>query len=337
MASLRQLLDREASALGFQHLRVAAVGEATPRIDAFDRWLAEGHHGDMQYLPRRRDERADPRLRLDGARSAVVLALEHHHLAPPDPGGLTGRVARYAWGRDYHNLVGKRLKRLQRRLREHGIQCWGGVDTAPILERGWAEAAGLGFNGKNCVQILPAHGSWMFLAVLFIDQHLEPDQPLPDHCGRCQRCLDACPTQAFVGPRTLDARRCIAYWTIETRGVIPEAMRPGIGRWVFGCDDCQSVCPHNVTPPDSEEDDLLPRNAWLDLPWLLETDDATLMEHFRGTPIRRPGPDALRRNACVVLGNLGDASAVPHLRMAVETQSLLVQEHARWALERLGG
>ena len=334
---MRQLIDREASLLGFQHVRVASVGEQTPRIDAFDRWLGAGHHGEMHYLPKRRDERADVRLRLQDARSAVVLALEHHHRAPPDPGGLTGQVARYAWGRDYHNLVGKRLRKLQRRLREQDVPNWGGVDTAPILERAWAEAAGLGFSGKNCLQILPAHGSWMFLAVLFVEAELQPDTPLGDHCGSCRRCLDICPTGAFVGPRTLDARRCIAYWTIETRGVIPVSMRPGIGRWAFGCDACQEVCPHNVSAPDGDEDDLLPRNAWLDLPWLLESDDDAILARFQGTPIRRPGADALRRNACIVLGNLGDTAAVPVLRSTVERASPLVVEHARWALERLGG
>ncbi len=315
---------------------MARLDGPTPRIQDFDAWLAKGHHGEMQYLERGRAERADPRECLAQARSVMTLAVEYHHRRPPDPGGLTGMVARYAWGRDYHNLLGKRLRKLSRALRKKGIQCWGGVDTAPILERAWAEASGMGFSGKNCVQILPARGSWFFLAVLFIDAELEADPPLGDHCGSCQRCLDDCPTGAFVGPHRLDARRCIAYWTIETRGVIPVDMRAGIGRWVFGCDICQEVCPHNAAPPDSLEDDLLPHNAWLDLSWLLEVDDDTLVDRFRGTPLYRPGPDGLRRNACVVLGNIGDTSAVPVLRKTVHRASPMVAEHARWALERLG-
>lgn len=334
---LRQQLNEHSAALGFQHLRVARLAEATPRIEAFDHWLGQGHHGELRYLPQGREERANPRLRLPRARTAVLLGLEHHHRRPPDPGGLTGKVARYAWGRDYHNLVGKRLRKLRRRLREQGVASWGGVDTAPILERAWAEAAGLGFSGKNCVQILPARGSWIFLAVLFLEEDLEPDAPLRDHCGSCTRCLAACPTGAFVGPRVLDARRCISYWTIEVRSAIPVDLRPGLGRWVFGCDVCQEVCPHNVSAPDADEEDLLPRNAWLDLEWLLRAEDEVLDQHFLGTPLRRPGPDGLRRNACVVLGNLGRPEAVGVLRHAADRHSPLVAEHARWALERLGG
>ncbi len=332
---MRALLERHAAELGFVHLRTTALPVQAPRIEAYQGWLAAGHHGEMDYLARRTEERRDPRLRLPTARSAVVLGLEHHHQRPPDPGGLTGRVARYAWGRDYHNLVGKRLRRLRKRLREQGIESWGGVDTAPILERAWASAAGLGFTGKNTLTILPARGSYLFLAVLFLDVELPSDPVLGDHCGSCERCLLACPTRAFLGPHRLDARRCISYWTIESRGSIPEALRPGLGRWVFGCDDCQEVCPHNVRPPLPDEDDLLPRNAWLDLEWLIRSPDEEVLERFLGTPLRRPGADGLRRNACVVLGNLGLPEAVPVLEAATEAGPL-VAEHARWALSRLG-
>ncbi|MCB9758791.1 MAG: tRNA epoxyqueuosine(34) reductase QueG [Alphaproteobacteria bacterium] len=334
----RTLIETTAASLGFVHLRVAAIPpEGTPRMQAYLAWLARGHHGEMDYLARGADVRADPRRREPDLRSAVVLALEHHHRRPPDPGGLTGKVARYAWGRDYHNLIGKRLRKLRRRLHEAGVANWGGVDTAPILERAWAEAAGLGFTGKSCVQIVPARGSYLLLAVLFVDQALTPDAPLRDHCGRCTRCLVACPTQAFPGPRQLDATRCIAYWTIEAKGAIPLPLRASFGRWVFGCDVCQEVCPHNARPPDPDEDDLLPRHAWLDLVRLLEEPDDALMQRFLGTPLRRPGPDGLRRNACVVMGNLGDAAAIPPLRAAWQRGSPLVQEHAAWALARLGG
>lgn len=335
-STLRAEIEALATGLGFGALRVAPVGP-TPHDAALGRWLAAGLHGEMAWMESARDVRADPRLRLQEARSVVVLSTEHHHRRPPDPGGRTGLVARYAWGRDYHNLVGKRLKKLRARLRERGIQSWGGVDTAPIVERAWAGAAGLGFTGKNSLAIWPGRTSWMFLAVLFVDVELPPDRPLGDHCGTCQRCLDVCPTSAFRGPRVLDATRCIAYWTIEASGLPPRELRAGFGRWVFGCDLCQEVCPHNHHPPDPDEDDLLPRNAWLDLDGLLRTPDEGLVERFTGTPIRRPGGAGLKRNAAIVLGNLGDDGGIDALRTGGLTHpSEVVRGASVWALARLG-
>jgi len=332
----RRRVQEAAAAVGFDTVRFAALGP-TPRIAAFDRWLREGKHGDMHYLARGRDVRADPRLRLPGARTAVVLALPHHHRRPPDPGGRTGLVARYAWGRDYHNLMGKRLRKLKRALREMGIQNWGGVDTAPILERSWAAESGLGFGGKNCTQIQVGRTSWYFLAVLFVDAEIQPDPPVSDHCGSCVRCLQHCPTDAFDGPRDLDARKCIAYWTIESRDLAPRHLRPGFGRWFFGCDLCQEVCPHNHDPPDPDVDDLRPRNAWIDLDEILETPDAALLERFTGTPLRRPGGAGLKRNAALVLGNLGDDGAVDALRAHGLTHpEPVVRAASVWALQQLG-
>jgi epoxyqueuosine reductase len=321
---------------GFQHVRFAGLSP-TPHFEAFAQWIHQKQHGCMSYLEKNADVRGDPKLRLDGAQTAMVLAMEYDHARPQDPGGLTGKVAAYAWGRDYHNLIGKRLRKLRKTLREEGIHSWGGVDTAPILERSWATAAALGFNGKNSVQILPAHGSFMFLAVLFLDVAIPGERTLGDHCGSCTRCLDICPTEAFGGPRQLDARLCIAYWTIEDRGPIPLELRPKFGRWFFGCDDCQTICPHNVDPPHSAEEDFRPRNAWVDLVEVLETSPEALMKRFIGTPLRRPGSDGLKRNACVVMGNLGQTEAIPFLRKAADGESDLVSEHAQWALGRLGG
>jgi epoxyqueuosine reductase len=288
-------------------------------------------------MARGRDPRVDPRARATWARTALVLAVHHHHLRPPDPGGRTGLVARYAWGRDYHNVVGKRLERLQRRLREEGIRCWGGVDTAPIVERAWADAAGLGFSGKNTVQILPGTSSWMFLAVLFVDAEAEPDLPVVrDHCGSCSRCLVACPTGAFAGPRDLDAGKCISYWTIEARDLAPAELLPGFGRWVFGCDVCQEVCPHNHAPPEMGEDPFLPRHAFLDLDELVASPDDALLERFTGTPLRRPGAVGLKRNALVALGNLGDVGAADVIRRnALDHPAAVVRAAATWALSRL--
>lgn len=321
---------------GFQHVRFAEIGPA-PHFDEFAQWIAKGHHGCMSYLAKKQEVRQEPRIRLAGARSVLVLAMEYDHARPPDPGGLTGKVAAYAWGRDYHNLIGKRLRKFRKTLFQEGVDSWGGVDTAPILERAWATASGLGFNGKNNVQILPAHGSFMFLSVLFLDVDVAPDPQLGDHCGSCTRCLSACPTDAFEADRILNARKCIAYWTIENRGSIPLDLRPSFGRWFFGCDDCQTVCPHNTTPPDTAEEDFRPRNAWINLEEVLLSEPSVLMDRFIGTPLRRPGAEALKRNACVVLGNLGQTEAILPLRKAANDPSELVREHAVWALEKLGG
>jgi epoxyqueuosine reductase len=333
MPDARALLTGLAHAHGFAHVRFASIAP-TPHGEAFRAWLDAGHHAGLPWLETGVDVRLDPRLRLPEARTAMVLAIEHHHRRPPDPGGRTGLVARYAWGRDYHNLIGKRLKKLRRALDEAGIQSWGGVDTAPILERSWATAAGLGFSGKSSVQIVPARTSWMFLAVLFVSAEAEPDAPLRDHCGRCTRCLVGCPTDAFPAPHVLDARRCIAYWTIEAKGLPPPELRPRFGRWVFGCDVCQEVCPHNAAPPDPEEDDLLPRHAWLDLDELLLTPDDAVLERFTGTPLRRPGAVGLKRNALIVLGNLGDAGAEPAVAHTLTHPDPIVRDAAAWCLSR---
>jgi len=325
-----------AQAYGFNHVGFAPLS-LTPHFERYAKWIDAGHHGTMDYLAKNPDVREDPRLRLPNGASAVVLAMEYDHHRPPDPGGLTGKVAAYAWGRDYHNLIGKRLKKFKKQLFREGITVWGGVDTAPILERSWASQAGVGFNGKNSVQILPARGSFMFLSVLFVDVEIESDTLLRDHCGSCTRCLDICPTQAFNGPRSLDARKCIAYWTIEDPGPIPLALREGFGRWFFGCDDCQTICPHNVRPPHTQEADFLPKHAWIDLEYILTASEEDILSFFEGSPIRRPGAEGLRRNACVVLGNLKKPDAVPLLRRTADHGSALVSEHARWALEQLGG
>jgi epoxyqueuosine reductase len=246
-------------------------------------------------------------------------------------------VARYAWGRDYHNLIGKRLDKLRKRLLLHGVRAWGGVDASPIYERGWAWAAGLGFTGKNCLQILPSRGSYFFLAVMFVDAPLEGDGPMADFCGRCTRCLTGCPTGAFLSPRRLDAGRCISYWTIEARELAPPELLPAFGRWIFGCDLCQEVCPHNHRPDPADEDDLLPRNAWLDLDELIATPDDALEAQYTGTPLRRPGARGLKRNALVALGNIGDPGAEHSITLGLNHPDGMVRDAAAWAAARLAG
>jgi epoxyqueuosine reductase len=335
-SAARALITTLAAEQRLSTVRFASV-DPVPDVDRYDAWLAAGHHADLEFLVTERDARANPRIRLPNARSVVVVALEHAHERPPDPGGRTGLVARYAWGRDYHNLLGKRVRKLRDRLRERGVQTYGGVDTSPVLERAFAREAGVGFVGKNAMIIAPGRTSWMLLGAFYVSVDVEPDRPIQkDHCGSCRRCLDRCPTDAFVGPRVLDARACIAYWTIEARGLAPRALRPKFGRWVFGCDLCQEVCPHNHHPPECEEPDLLPRNAWLDLDTIVRVPDAALHNRFNGTPLARAGAAGLKRNALVALANLGDDGAVDVARVALGNASPVVRAAAVWCLGRLG-
>ena len=287
-----------------------------------------------------RPPRADPRLLLPGMKTAVVLGVDYAWPRPPDPGGLTGMVSAYAWGRDYHNLLSKRLRRLAKEIRAFTPEHDGywGVDSRPMIERAWAERAGIGFVGKNCCVIRPGKTSYQFLGMLFVTAELEPDLPLQrDHCGRCRRCLDVCPTDAFVDARQLDARRCISYLTIEHRGPILEALCEGMGRWVFGCDLCQSVCPHNHRLHGDAHEDFQPRSrhAWLDLQWLMDASPQAIAQQFVGSPIKRPGAVGLKRNAAIVLGNLGLPEARPILLRHEHHPDEGVRHGVHWALSRL--
>ncbi len=333
----RAVLEREAARLGFERVRVAPAGPA-PNPARFLEFLEEGRHADMAWLAETRALRLDPRTLLPDARSVVVLSMRYGGRAPPDPGGLTGRVASYAWGRDYHNLVGLRVRHLRKALAAAlpGVRTWGGVDSGPVWERAWAEASGLGFSGKNGMIFVPGDTARMFVAVLLLDVPLAPDAPLPgDHCGRCRRCIDACPTAALLDGGGADAGRCISYLTIEHRGPIPPSLRAGMGRWVFGCDDCIDPCPHERALPEATEPDFSPRHAWLSLPALLLADDRALRDTFEGTPLRRAGPARLRRNAAVALGNLGDPRARVSLERARPDADALLREHVDWALDVL--
>ena len=336
--STEQRVRDLAASFGFDEVRFAAV-DPPAGIDAYDRFIAEDRHGDMGWMERSRGPRADPRMLLPDARSVIVLGLNYAHPPPPDPGGLTGRVASYAWGRDYHNHIGKRLQRLTRDLRAAipGLETYAGVDSRPLIERAWAQASGLGFIGKNAMAILPGKSSYFFLAAILVNIDLEPDSPMSEHCGSCQRCLIGCPTQAFTAPAELDARRCISYLTIEYKGIIPDTLKPKMGRWVFGCDVCQDVCPHNPRQPHPIHDDFAPRadHAWPDLPGLMDATDAELGRRFVGSPIRRAGADGLRRNAAIALGNIGDRAAIPVLTRRLHDPNEATRDAVRWALEQL--
>lgn len=325
--------------LGFSAVRFAPLPPPALDLRRYRRWLAAGHHAHMEWMVRHLPLKTDPGRLLPGARTAAVLAMDYAHPRPPHPGGIRGSVSRYAWGRDYHRVVGGRLRRLRRALAarhpEGGL--FTSVDSGPVFERSLAVRAGLGFSGKNTCVIAPGQGSWRFLAVVLLDVDLPSDTPIEGGCGTCRRCLDACPTGALVEPGVLDARRCLSWLTIEHRGDIPLPLRIPMGGNLFGCDRCQEVCPHNHRPPPCREPDFAPRPglAWPDPVAILRTDEATLQQRLAGTPLRRAGARLLQRNACVVLGNLGTPHTVSVLEETLRRSDPLLRRHAAWALARL--
>jgi epoxyqueuosine reductase len=300
-ARLSESVKALALDLGFD---LMAVGSADPpeHGPAFQGWLEAGHAGTMGYLERRVEERLDPARVLPGARSVLCVALNYYQGEAPDPSWRP--VARYAWGRDYHDVIGPRLERLAAHLAEvAGARSRGYVDTGPVLERDLAARAGLGWIGKNTMLLHPRLGSWFFIGVLLTTAELAHDEPLADRCGTCRACLDACPTGAFVGPYVLDARRCVSYLTIEHRGDIAAEARAGMAGWQFGCDICQDVCPWNRKAPVSTETAFEPPEPFPDAAALSAMDDATLRGRFMGTPLLRAKPSGLRRNARIYLQN----------------------------------
>ena len=333
----RDQLRSEAEKLGFDALGVAPA-VPPPHYGHFLHWIAQGYHGQMQYMARHAAARADLDRILPGTRSVVVVLKSYHD---PDANKHTRRISRYAVRADYHDVLRERLRRLAARLTEAfpEARCRAVVDTAPLLERDYAWLAGLGWIGKNTMLLNRRWGSWTFLGALLTTLPLPPDQPYPvDHCGSCTRCLDACPTHAFLAPRLLDATRCIAYWTIEHKGPLPQEGRGELHGWLFGCDICQEVCPWNrkAQRPAVE---LLPERADLrrleDAAELLERSDGELAEQIAGTPLERAGPESLKRNAAYVLARCPEARAEAALQKAAEEPSEVVQDAARWALAQL--
>lgn len=313
----------------------ALRSEVRSRTEA---WMADGRAGVMDYLSGATPLLGDPRAWKPWARGMVLFALPYARAA----GGFRegGRVARYALGRDYHNVLGKRIERLGRRLRAAGlVQRFRAVtDAAPLMEREWALRGRIGWRGKNTLVLDPDHGPWVLLGELLLDAELPETRTTPRRwatCGTCTRCLDVCPTDALDAAWKLDAPRCISYLTIELRDAIPHEFRTRIGEWVFGCDLCLEVCPFGWHAPDRGDDwGLLPALDALRLEDLLSLDEAGFARAFRGSPLRRPGRIGMARNACVVLGNLGRGHAA--LTAALEGHdSPLVRGHAAWALGRL--
>jgi epoxyqueuosine reductase len=345
-------LRQESVRLGFSRLGIAPAGPP-PRQDLVRRWLDQGFAGVIrQWFERQEHLRADPATLLPGVRSVIMLAVDYateHATAPDAPEGASadtdaggqgrGRVARYAWGDDYHDLLRSRVNMLGAWLeaRVPGCQTRGVVDSAPLAEREFAWLAGLGWFGKNTMLIDPHAGSFFFLTALLTDLDLPADAPLQvDHCGSCTACLEACPTGAFVEPRVLDASRCISALTIEDHGPITAALRPGMQDWIFGCDICQEVCPWNRHAPGSAEPTFQPRQGTttLSLAELLHLDDATFRRRFKGSPLLRAKRRGLLRSAAIALGNRPHAPSFDALAAAFADEDPVVRGAAAWALGR---
>jgi len=339
--ALSERLKAQAYGLGFDLAGITTLGEPATRAQ-FDTWLAAGYHGEMGYLDGDGAElRRDARRPHPGATHALVLAMSYGGREPSGP------VARYARGDDYHEVLRERVRELHHWLeRETGqtINARPYVDSGPILERDLAQRAGLGWFGKNTILINPRIGSFFFIASLFVEFELEPDAPFEaDRCGTCTRCLDACPTQAFVAPHVLDANKCISYLTIELRGAIDEALRAAVGDRVYGCDVCQDVCPWNrkFALELAQNSPFAPRDLTasshsrelaLELSAMSPAEYASV---FRGSAMKRAKLRGLRRNAAVVLGNSGAQKAITALSLALDDEDPLLRSHAAWALGRI--
>jgi epoxyqueuosine reductase len=340
---LRQQLERWAAELGFAQLGVSDI-QLDQHEDYLQKWLQAGYHGSMDYMERHGAKRARPAELIPDTCRVITLRM-NYLAADTQPESVLASpeqayISRYALGRDYHKLIRKRLAQLAARLE----QAAGGgnyrafVDSAPVLERALAERAGMGWIAKNTMLINERAGSWFFLGEIYTDLPLAPDPPqTTKHCGTCSACLTVCPTDAFVGPFQLDARRCISYLTIEHKGSIDEALRPLMGNRIFGCDDCQLVCPWNKFAQHNQEADFRPRHGLQnsDLVDLFLWDEATFLARTEGSAIRRIGHERWLRNIAIALGNAPPAPAIgAALRERLKHPSALVREHVLWALQQ---
>ncbi len=340
-AGLKEALRREALALGFQSLRVTtpdAIGDAGARLAEF---LDEGRHGDMTWLATTAGRRRDPCLLWPQVRSVVMLGMSYAPLSDPlevlsQP--VRGAISVYAQGKDYHDILKGKLKLLAAGLAaKSGAEVKVFVDTAPVMEKPLAAAAGIGWQGKHTNLVSREHGSWLFLGAILTSAVLPPDAPEEDHCGSCRRCLDVCPTRAFPAPYVLDARRCLAYLSIEHKGHIPAEFRRPMGNRVFGCDDCLAVCPWNKFAAAAREARFGARPETDNPPLveLLALDDRSFRARFAGTPIKRTGRDRFLRNVLIAAGNSGDASLLPKIEPLLGDASALVRAMAVWAMRQL--
>jgi len=342
--TLEQRLKAEAERLGFAACAVARADAAPEAGRRLRQWLDAGRHGEMLWMEDRAEQRASPQGLWPDVRSVIMLGMSY---APGrDPlalaeAGDRGRISVYAQGRDYHDVVKKGLKSLARWLveqQESALKVF--VDTAPVMEKPLAEAAGLGWQGKHSNLVSRDHGSWLFLGAIYSEIALEPDAAEVDHCGSCTACQAACPTDAFPSPYVVDARRCISYLTIEHKGSIPQELRPGIGNRIYGCDDCLAVCPWNKFADSAAANRAFVGRAELAAPELadlLALDDAGFREIFSGSPIKRIGRNRMVRNAAIAAGNSGEKRLIHRLQPLLSDEDPVVAEAAAWAIGRLSG
>ncbi len=347
---LRQSIKDEAGRLGFT-LAGFTSPDPPPHLTNFEDWLANGRHGRMDYMadPGARLRRADPRRIMPTCKTVLVLATPYSNpssareLVPVDESEITGSIAAYAWGADYHDVLPSRMRELVTSIERqvgHPVASRCYTDTGPILERDLAQRAGLGWIGKNTCIINPRRGSYFLLAEILLDLELEPDPPFAtDHCGTCTRCLDACPTDCILPDRTIDSGRCISYLTIELRDEIPTELRPKLGKWVFGCDICQMVCPWNRFA-EPEGDPAFKPFPGVPRPRL--TDEIKLgsdgfAHRFRASPVKRAKRRGYLRNVALALGNSGRDGALAALEIAASDPDPLVRRHVEWAIQRLSG
>ena len=343
MSRERKIKDLALS-IGFDRVGITDAAPFVRDEKAAARRVRDGLMDGLAWYTEERVRRMNrPKTLLDGARSVISLAMSYKTTEPPTASDVPrGRVARYAWGRDYHSLIKARVRRFVRELPDavgEPVRARHFVDDGPMNDRAAAERAGVGWFGKNTNILTPTLGSWAFLAEVITNLDLRADAPLKKTCGECARCIPACPTGAIVAPYVIDNRRCISFLTIELRGAIPREMRPLVGDWVFGCDLCQDVCPVNRKAAVSREAEFGKRHDF-DAPALiplLSLDEDGFRRRFEGSPIRRAKLSGLRRNACVALGNIGDRAATPALSAALRSDDAIVRAHAAWALGRIGG
>ena len=344
--TLTQQIQRRAHELGFALVGITPA-ERSQTLQRYRAWLENGYAGEMDYLERHLPLKEDPRRLLAEAKSVISLAMNYYTLDPPellaaDPG--RGQISRYAWGDDYHEVIRERLRQLvefiRQRFAETEPDCRICVDTAPILEREYAQKARLGWIGKNTNLINWRSGSWYFLAEVLVNVQLTPTtEPLSGTCGTCTRCIEACPTDAIVAPNVLDSRLCISYLTIELKDSIPAELRPKMGNLIFGCDICQEVCPWNSKATPTTESAFYPRAGNL-APALLSLVNMTQAEfssRFKGSPIKRAKRRGFLRNVLVAIGNWGARKALPALEIALSDGEPLVRSHAAWAVGQIGG
>ncbi|KQN39672.1 epoxyqueuosine reductase [Sphingomonas sp. Leaf407] len=343
-ADIAAAIRAKAAELGFVACGIARADAAPRTAERLRQWLDEGRHGSMIWMEERAHQRGSPVALWSEVRSIIALGMSYAPLVDPlalEGVGDRGRISVYAQGGDYHDVVKKALKALGRWLAQTaGCDLKVFVDTAPVMEKPLAEAAGLGWQGKHTNLVSRTHGSWLFLGAIYTTLDLTPDRAGADTCGSCDACQRACPTDAFPAPYRLDARRCISYLTIEHAGPIPHEFRVGIGNRIYGCDDCLAVCPWNKFADAAAANRAFAARAEFAAPRLadlLDLDDAGFREVFRGSPIKRIGRDRMVRNALIAAGNSGDVALVRPVRALLDDADAAVAEAAQWALARLEG